>query len=157
MEEFLMGVIVVGVDGSKSSRAALEWAIAEAALRGSTLRAVHAWMIPAIGTADAPWALMGTADYLTIEPEEMEKAAADALDREVADAQSRAGTGVAIEHVVVDAPAGDAIVDAAKDAELIVVGSRGRGSIASLVLGSVSHHVAQHAACPVVIVREPRA
>jgi nucleotide-binding universal stress UspA family protein len=152
-----MGVIVVGVDGSKSSRAALEWAIAEATLRGSTLRAVHAWMIPAVGTAEAPWALMGTADYLTIEPEQMETAASEALDREVADAQAKAGAGVAIEHLVVDAPAGDAIVDAAKEAELIVVGTHGRGSIAALVLGSVSHHVVQHATCPVVIVREPRA
>ncbi len=152
-----MGVIVVGVDGSRSSRAALDWALAEAVLRGSTLRAVHAWMVPAVGTAEAPWALMGTADYLTIEPEELQQAAAEALDREVADAQAKVGGGIAIEHVVVDAPAADAIVDAAKDAELIVVGTHGRGSIASLVLGSVSHHVAQHASCPVVIVREPRA
>ena len=152
-----MGVIVVGVDGSKSSRAALEWALTEAALRGSTLRAVHAWMIPAVGTAEAPWALMGTADYLTIEPEQLEQAATEALDREVADARATAGAGVAVEHVVVDAPAAEAIVDASKDAELIVVGTHGRGSIASLVLGSVSHHVAQHATCPVVIVHEPRA
>ena len=44
----------------------------------------------------------------------------------------------------------EAITDASKDAELVVVGTRGHGAIASLVLGSVSHHVVQHAACPVV-------
>jgi nucleotide-binding universal stress UspA family protein len=152
-----MGVIVVGVDGSKSSRAALGWALAEAELRGSTLRAVHAWTMPAVGTAEAPWALMGTTDYLALEPDQLEKAASEALAREVADAQASAGASIAVEQVVADAPAADAIVEAADGAELIVVGTHGHGSIASLVLGSVSHHVAQHAPCPVVIVREPRA
>jgi nucleotide-binding universal stress UspA family protein len=152
-----MGVIVVGVDGSKSSRAALEWALAEAKLRGSTVRAVHAWMIPAVGTSEAPWALMGTSDYLNLDPSEIAKAASDALEREIADVQATAGTDVVIERQVVDSPAADAIVDASNDAELVVVGTRGHGSIASLVLGSVSHHVVQHATSPVVTVRAPSA
>jgi nucleotide-binding universal stress UspA family protein len=151
-----MGVIVVGVDGSKSSRAALDWALAEAALRGSSLRAVHAWTIPAIGASEAPWSLMSTSDYMELDPEQLAKAAGDALEHEIADAQATAGSGVVIERAVVDAPAADAIVDSAKDAELIVVGSHGRGAVASLLLGSVSQHVAKHASCPVVIVREPR-
>jgi nucleotide-binding universal stress UspA family protein len=152
-----MGVIVVGVDGSKSSRAALAWALAEAKLRGSTVRAVHAWMIPAVGTSEAPWALMGTQDYLNLDPNEIEKAAGDALEREIADVQATAGSDVVIERQVVDSPAAEAITDASKDAELVVVGTRGHGAIASLVLGSVSHHVVQHATCPVVTVREPGA
>jgi nucleotide-binding universal stress UspA family protein len=152
----LMGVIVVGVDGSKSSRAALDWALAEAALRGSSLRAVHAWSIPAIGTSEAPWSLMSTSDYMELDPDELATAAGDALEREIADAQGTAGSGIVIERAVVDAPAADAIVDSGKDAELIVVGSHGRGAVASLLLGSVSQHVAQHASCPVVIVRAPR-
>jgi nucleotide-binding universal stress UspA family protein len=152
-----MGVIVVGVDGSDSSRAALTWALAEARLRGSTVRAVHAWMIPAVGTGEAPWALMGTADYLELDPSEIAKAAGDALEREIADVQTTAGTDVVVERQVVDAPAADAIIDASVDAELVVVGTRGHGAIASLVLGSVSHHVVQHATCPVVTVRAPSA
>jgi nucleotide-binding universal stress UspA family protein len=152
-----MGVIVVGVDGSKSSRAALEWALAEAKLRGSTVRAVHAWMIPAVGTSEAPWALMGTQDYLNLDPNEIEKAAGDALEREISDVQATAGSDVVIERQVVDSPAAEAITDASKDAELVVVGTRGHGAIASLVLGSVSHHVVQHATCPVVTVRDPGA
>jgi nucleotide-binding universal stress UspA family protein len=152
-----MGVIVVGVDGSKSSRAALEWALAEAKLRGSSVRAVHAWMIPAVGTSEAPWALMGTQDYLNLDPNEIEKAASDALEREITDVQATAGSDVVIERQVVDSPAAEAITDASKDAELVVVGTRGHGAIASLVLGSVSHHVVQHATCPVVTVREPGA
>ncbi|MEO9174474.1 MAG: universal stress protein [Gaiellales bacterium] len=152
-----MGVIVVGVDGSKSSRVALEWALAEAKLRGSTLRAVHAWMIPAVGTSEAPWALMGTTDYLALDSSEIEKAAGDALEREISEVQAGAGSDVVIERQVVDSPAAQAIIDASKDAELVVVGTRGHGAIASLVLGSVSHHVVQHATCPVVTVREPGA
>jgi nucleotide-binding universal stress UspA family protein len=151
-----MGIIVVGVDGSKSSRAALEWALAEAKLRGSTVRAVHAWMIPAVGTSEAPWALMGTADYLELDSDQIAKAAGEALEREIAEVQATAGSDVVIEREVVDAPAADAIIDASKDAELVVVGTRGHGAIASLVLGSVSHHVVQHATSPVVTVRAPR-
>ena len=64
--------IVVGVDGSGSSRAALDWALAEAALRGSTIRAVHAWEIPALGTGEAPWALIPPGDYVDMSTGEIE-------------------------------------------------------------------------------------
>lgn len=150
-----MGIIVVGVDGSKSSRAALDWAVAEARLRGSSLRAVHAWMIPAIGASEAPWSLMATADYMELDPDRIEAAAGEALERELADAHGNEGGEVVVERQIVDAPAADAIVDASRDAELVVIGSRGRGSIKSLLLGSVSQHVVQHATCPVVVVRAP--
>jgi nucleotide-binding universal stress UspA family protein len=148
-----MGIIVVGVDGSASSRAALVWALAEARLRGSTLRAVHAWMIPAMGSGEAPWALIPPGNYVDVSADEIEKATHEALDREIAAVDGPAG--VAIERFVDEGPAADVIVDASKDAELVVVGSRGRGAIATLVLGSTSQQVIHQATCPVVVVRAP--
>lgn len=150
-----MGIIVVGLDGSAASRAALVWARSEAKLRGSTLRAVHAWMLPAVGTAEAPWALLPPGSYLDVSGDEIEKASADALEREID--ETAEGSDVTIERFVQEGPAADVIVDASKDAELIVVGTRGRGAIATLVLGSTSHHVVQHAHCPVVVVPAPAA
>jgi len=60
-----------------------------------------------------------------------------------------------IDRVVVESPAGPAIIENARDAELIVVGRRGRGTVKSLVLGSVSSYVVQHATCPVLVVQGP--
>ncbi len=149
-----MGIIVVGVDGSDNARAALVWALAEARLRGSTLRAVHAWMIPAMGSGEAPWALVPPATYVDVSVDEIEKATHEALEREIADVEP--DPGIAIERHVEEGPAADVIVEASADAELVVVGTRGRGAIATLVLGSTSQHVIQHAGCPVVVVRAPR-
>lgn len=150
-----MGIIVVGVDGSDSSRAALEWALAEAKLRGSTLRAVHAWMIPSLGTGEAPWAVMPPESYVDFSVEQVEKATHEALDRELS--ELGADPGIAIERFVSEGPAADVIVDASIDAELVVVGTRGRGAIKTLLLGSTSQHVIQHAKCPVVVVTAPGA
>ena len=150
-----MGIIVVGVDGSDSSRAALEWALAEAKLRGSTLRAVHAWMIPALGTGEAPWAMMPPDSYVDFSADEIEKATHEALDRELAEVGS--DPGLAVERFVSEGPAADVIVDASVDAELVVMGTRGRGAIKTLLLGSTSQHVIQHATCPVVVVSAPAA
>jgi nucleotide-binding universal stress UspA family protein len=150
-----MGIIVVGVDGSDSSRAALEWALAEAKLRGSTLRAVHAWMIPALGTGEAPWAMMPPDSYVDFSADEIEKATHEALDRELAEVGP--DPGLAVERFVSEGPAADVIVDASADAELVVVGTRGRGAIKTLLLGSTSQHVIQHSKCPVVVVSAPDA
>jgi nucleotide-binding universal stress UspA family protein len=142
-----MGIIVVGLDGSRASRAALAWSLAEARLRGSTVRAVHAWMIPAMGSGDA---LIPPGSYIDVSADEIEKAAHEALEREIEEANAEAG--VTVERYVEEGPAGDVILDASKDAELIVVGTRGRGAIATLVLGSTSRHVVHHAKRPVVVV-----
>jgi nucleotide-binding universal stress UspA family protein len=150
-----MGIIVVGVDGSDSSRAALAWALAEAGLRGASLRAVHAWMLPAMGTGEAPWALIPPGSYVDVNADEIEKATHEALDREIAEVKGPAG--VAVERFVAEGPAADVIVEASADAELIVVGTRGRGAIATLVLGSTSQHVIHNAKCPVVVVPAPGA
>jgi nucleotide-binding universal stress UspA family protein len=150
-----MGIIVVGVDGSDSSRAALAWALAEARLRGSSVRAVHAWMLPAMGAGEAPWALIPPGSYVDVNTEEIENATHEALDREIAEVQGP--PGVAIEPFVAEGPAADVIVEASSDADLIVVGTRGRGAIATLVLGSTSQHVIHNAKCPVVVVPAPDA
>ena len=171
-----MGIIVVGVDGSDASRAALAWTLAEARLRGSTVRAVHAWQIPAMGSGEAPWAMIPPGSYVDVAADDIEKAAHEALDREIEEVNADPGVtveryveegpaadviveaskdaelGVTIERYVEEGPAADVIVDASKDAELVVVGTRGRGAIATLVLGSTSQHVIHHARRPVVVV-----
>jgi nucleotide-binding universal stress UspA family protein len=135
--------IVVGVDGSDSARPALQWAIEEATLRHASVDAVHAWHVPyVLGYPNtAP-------PFLT----EVEAAARDTVNAAVA---AEGETGVPIETITVMDAAATALIDASKGADLVVVGSRGRGGFASLVLGSVSHHVAQHASCPVVVIRQP--
>jgi nucleotide-binding universal stress UspA family protein len=145
--------IVVGIDGSKESRLALRWALEEAKLRGATLRVVHTWSLPHTGagpgTAMQPQALTQAIDDDRV-------AAADLIDSELAAAGIDRG-GVTIEPVVVEGPAASALLAESESAELIVVGSRGRGGFKGLLLGSVSHQTAQHASCPVVIVRHDSA
>jgi nucleotide-binding universal stress UspA family protein len=140
-----LGKIVVGVDGSPGSREALRFAVEEARLRDATLVAVFAWSIPFI--ADVPSGLLPEllADF--------REDAANVLDEAIAEVDA---SGVEVERVVAERPAGGALVDAAKDAELLVVGSRGRGGFKGLLLGSVSQQCAHHASCPVVIVPHHR-
>jgi len=137
-------VCVVGVDGSPEGAAALRFALEESRLRGITLRVVCAWEASAgayVGEAFTP-----TADaYL-----EGERHAADVL-RTAIDNLAPDAT-LSVEAVAVEGHPATVLVEQAHDAELLVVGSRGRGGAKSLVLGSTSLSVAQHAPCPVVIV-----
>lgn len=141
-----MARIVVGVDGSEESRAALRWALEEARLRGAALTAVYAWSYPMVpGRGIAPAALAVPAGVLRQEAEELVESAAAEVGGEEA--------GVTLRCVAVEGPPTDVLVEASKDADLLVVGSHGRGDVAGLLLGSVSRHCAHHAWCPVVIVR----
>jgi nucleotide-binding universal stress UspA family protein len=143
------GVIVVGVDTPETSGDAIRWAADEARLRGSSLRPVHAWIyVPSQSTADPAFSGVMPVDVIDVMRVERE-AAEQALKAAVA---SLAGD-VPVEPLLVEDAAKDALVEASKTADLVVVGSHGRGGIASALLGSVSRHVAQHAHCPVVIVR----
>jgi len=74
-----MGIIVVGVDGSGNSRGALDWALNEARLRGSSVRAVHAWEIPVVGTGEAPWALAPPPSYIELSANEIEQNTRDLI------------------------------------------------------------------------------
>jgi nucleotide-binding universal stress UspA family protein len=139
------GRIVVGVDGSDSSRAALAWAVRQAALTGAGVDAVTAWQIPAA---------YGYGYTMADAIPELEKAAGQTLDEAVAEAAMRA-PDVPIQRVLVPDNAARALLDRAKGADLLVVGSRGHGGFAEALLGSVSQHAVHYAECPVVIVRGP--
>ncbi len=139
---------MIGVDGSDVAKEALQYGLHEASIRGTRVRAVHAWMPSQMMPATGP-GMVAPIDFTPYRTahEELLRATVEAVAGEKADL---------IERVVVEAPAGPAIIDNAADAELIVVGRRGRGAVTSLVLGSVSSYVVQHASCPVLVVQAPR-
>jgi nucleotide-binding universal stress UspA family protein len=137
------GRVVVGVDGSDSSGRALRWALAEARLRHARVDVVHAWQPPYI--VPAPYAGMA------LDPEPVEKVARELLDRLV-DAEELGRQPVPVERIAVRGTAARAVLDTAQGADLVVLGSRGLGGFAGLILGSVTHHVAHHASCPLVVV-----
>ena len=150
------GRIVVGVDGSEASSQALSWALAEARLRGDTVVAHHAWTAPYPAPTALPGAMLAPVEAGTAVEGGMTEALRKGAEDLLAQAVSRAGGAeVTIEQRLVEAPAATALIEAAKDAELLVVGSRGHGGFTGLLLGSVSQQVANHAPCPVVIVRAP--
>jgi nucleotide-binding universal stress UspA family protein len=146
-------MIVVGVDGSPGGLEALRWALMEASLRGAALRVVHAWMVPLIDALPEPWAIgsrpLGPSDDEV--HEHLEAAARSVLDASLAEASSMA-PGLEIHGELVEARPAAALLAAAEDADLLVVGSRGRGGFAALLLGSVSAQCVHHAPCPVVVV-----
>jgi nucleotide-binding universal stress UspA family protein len=142
-----MNVIVVGVDNSDGAKAALSFAHEEARLRGAALRAVHAWRFGYIGYTG----FEGAVPAMGGDIRELRTAAAAALDAALREAIPDAGD-VKIEQHVVEGAAAAVLVDESQHADLLV-GSRGHGGFAQLLLGSVSQQCAHHAACPVVIVR----
>jgi nucleotide-binding universal stress UspA family protein len=134
--------IVVGVDGSEAARTALSWALEEGRLRHAAVDVVHAWQMPYVN--GYPFVI---AD---LQPGEFEENAQELLDSTVGGVDT---TGVtAIEPILACDSAAQALLDRAKDADLLVVGSRGRGGFAGLLLGSVSQKVLHHATCPVVVI-----
>lgn len=140
------GTIVVGIDGSPESIAALRWAVADAELRGDDVRAVYAWRRPLTTSfGHSPTSLHVPTEKLR---EEAETLLASFVSEVIGDAESVAVSLVAVEGV----PA-DVLVEASRDADLLVVGSRSLGLIGNLLLGSVSHRCAREAACSVVIIR----
>jgi nucleotide-binding universal stress UspA family protein len=146
--------IVVGVDGSAPSKAALRWAAAEAKLRSARLVAVHAWsFLPPAPMAEPGMMPMPAIDYAGALEAERDAVEAE-LESILADTFPE-GEPVPIERRLVESGAGEAIEEAARDADLVVVGSRGRSGLTAALLGSVSKHVLHHVACPVVVVKAP--
>lgn len=139
-----MTTIVVGVDGSEGSVRALRYALAQAKTSGADVKAVTAWHIPAL-VYDAGW----TAPPLDVEG--FPKFAQAGLDNALSEAEA-ATSGVKVTTEVHKGQAADVLIEEAKDADLLVVGSRGLGGFRGLLLGSVSQQCAQHSSCPVVIV-----
>jgi len=136
------GPVVVGIDGSPVSEAALAFAFDAAAVRGVALVAVHAWSPTAVDKALEP-----VMDWDAVADEE------EAVLAERLSGWGQKYPQVTVRRSVVRDGAARALVDASRGAQLVVVGSRGRGEAAGLFLGSVSHGVLHAAHCPVAIVR----
>lgn len=139
--------IVVGVDGSDGSVAALRWAVAEAALRGAVVEAVNAYHVPYVGAASVM--------PLMLDPEEFEASARAVLGKVVAGVDASALVQPIVE-LVVEGPASMVLVEAGRRASMLVVGARGHGGLAGMLLGSVSRQVTEHATVPVVVVPKER-
>jgi nucleotide-binding universal stress UspA family protein len=139
--------IVVGIDGSDHAKEALRWALDEARLRGASLEVVHTWFLPAYTGYGYTAAL--------IEPQGLIDAATETLEKTV-DEVCGSARDVQVERKVVQGAAAEVLATEAAGADLLVVGSRGHGGFAGLLLGSVSQQCAHHAPCPVVIVRAVR-
>ncbi|MBA2324077.1 MAG: universal stress protein [Pseudonocardiales bacterium] len=157
--------VVVGVDGSLSSRDALRWAVRQAALLGGEVHAVTAWR------SQAPYGhapVDSDVDFATQAGKMLEEVVAETLrQREPAKVAELVGKQLAevvaetlgatppvpvLERVVEGHPA-EVLVEASREAELLVVGSHGHGAFTGMLLGSVSQHSVQHATCPVVVIR----
>jgi nucleotide-binding universal stress UspA family protein len=146
-----MNAVVVGVDHSPGAKAALIFGEKEARLRGATVRAVHAWQYGYIGYTG----LEGGMPALGGDINELHAAAEAALEASVREALP--DSDVEIERRTIQGVPAAVLVDESRDADLLVVGSRGHGGFVGLLLGSVSQQCAHHAECPVVIVHAKRA
>ena len=141
--------IIVGVDGSSASRAAVDWAARDAALRGRPLTIVHVGPTEKAGAwIDVPvtegyWAACERRGHQILD--EAVKVATEALGPEAS---------VPVEQRLVFDGAVPTLVDMSKDADLLVVGCRGLGALARLLLGSVSRGLIHHAHCPVAVIHE---
>jgi nucleotide-binding universal stress UspA family protein len=143
-----MNVIVVGVDHSAGARDALRFALDEARLRQATLRTVHAWQFGYMGATGMEGFLPAVGGDLR----DFRDTAEAELDATLREAVPDAGE-VKVERRVVEGAPAAVLLEESRDADLLVVGSRGHGGFAQLMLGSVSQQCAHHARCPVVIVR----
>lgn len=138
--------IVVGVDGSASSLAALRWAVHQAELTGGTVDAIVAWQMPSSMTG------FGFAPVAVADGSEMEQTAQRALDHAVRQVVGPEG-GPVVRRLVVEGFPAPVLLGASAGADLLVLGSRGRGGFSGALLGSVGQHCVRHARCPVVIIR----
>jgi nucleotide-binding universal stress UspA family protein len=137
------GAIVVGVDGSDCSKAALVWAVRQARLTGAKLRVMMAWHMPTM--------VYGPGMVFPPAVESMQDAQ-KLLEEEIVGVVG-ANSPISFSATVVEGSAAQVLLDEANDAALLVVGSRGHGGFAGMLLGSVSQHCVSHARCPVAVVK----
>ncbi|MGY1607534.1 MULTISPECIES: universal stress protein [unclassified Geodermatophilus] len=140
--------VLVGVDGSAESVAAMRFAAAEARLRGAELHVVHAWTDTVSGYGGPPWAVPETT---------LREQADGTLRRAVHDAWDGEAPGVQLRAEILEGVEWDVLTEVADSADLLVVGSRGRTAWSGLLLGSVSLRCIAYSPCPVAVVRSPRA
>jgi len=141
-----MSGIFVGVDGSTHSQKALDWAMREAGIRHAPLTVITVHEVAASG-----WG--GSLEFPADEVmrEEARKGVQEAVDQTAAQLGGAAPTEILVQAQI-GQPA-PLLIEASKGADLLVVGSRGSGGFSRLLLGSVSTQVAEHAQCPVTIIR----
>ncbi|MEN9645802.1 MAG: hypothetical protein RL238_2471 [Actinomycetota bacterium] len=139
-----LGRIAVGVDGSECGDQALVWAAEEAQRCGAELLLVHGWTYPYNGPRNGA---TEARDDMKLDAMRM----LEACSRRVKDLAPE----LRVHSIISEQSPAKAIIDAGKEADLLVVGSRGHGGFAALLLGSVSRTVLQHSAVPVVVVRRP--
>ena len=137
--------IVAGVDGSPGSRAALVWAAAEAAEHGASLVAVNVW----------EHTLLPPAGSVSVSERYVQDPSQRTADELVAVIKEELGADppVPVQPRVKQGRAAKVLIEESADADLLVVGQRGQGGFAELLLGSVSQHVTAYAKCSVVVVR----
>jgi nucleotide-binding universal stress UspA family protein len=141
--------IVVGVDGSAGAMNALVWALDEGARAGAAVEVVNAWQPPMVVS---PVGIPGR----PLETTEFEAHARHVVAASIKTAEEACTRDCGpVSGIAVEGHAGAVLTDASRHADLLVVGSRGLGGFKSLLLGSVSHQIVQHAPCPVVIHRAP--
>jgi nucleotide-binding universal stress UspA family protein len=136
--------IVVGVDGSPESMGALEWAYDEAIVSGAELTVVHAWIYPYTVSHNS---MREIRKPLELEAARELQSSLDSLGKKLTDG------AVVLHSTLSENTPAEALVQEAIGADLIVVGSRGRGGLRSVLLGSVSHMVVYNAQCPVAVIR----
>jgi nucleotide-binding universal stress UspA family protein len=141
--------IVVGIDGSEAAKNALRWALEEARLRSAKIVAVHAWEAPPAMPDPGPAPGFDLGGILPEVEEAGERLVKAVVEEVVGD-----DSDVTVEPVAIQGPAASVLVEAARDADMLVVGSRGHGGFTALLLGSVSQQLAHHAPCPLLIHRE---
>jgi len=141
--------IVVGIDGSPQSRAALDWATHEAERAGGEIDAVFAY------DSGLAWIDVGS-QYEAVIVEHAAERAKQELHRALDDQANERPSPVVVHPLVVEGEPARVLVELAREADLLVVGTRGRGGFAGLLLGSVSQRCAERSPCPVVVVPAPR-
>ena len=147
--------IIVGVDGSSVSKLAVDWAARDAAMRNIALTVVNVQDPPMLLTKPTPYSFGGgmsmAPGYLEWQQEAGRKILNDAL-KTVEDATK--GSPIEVTSEMVNGPAVRTLVDLSKEAQLVVIGSRGRGALARVLLGSVSTGLVHHAHCPVAVIHD---
>ena len=145
-----MAGIIVGVDGSPGAHRALDWAMKQAADQHAHLTVVTVHEVPVNGWTGNPYILGADVPEL----EKTRQAAEEAVSKAAVRLSESRPESVTI-HAVNGFPA-EELIQASRDADLLVVGSRGAGGFTRLMMGSVSNQVVHHAHCPVVVVPDKR-
>jgi nucleotide-binding universal stress UspA family protein len=140
----LSSIVLVGVDGSPESGAALNYAVAEANRRGARLRVVSTYF--------PEYAVHGHTEPLTASEPAIEINVEAQIRRMVEEALA-GDAPPPVEIVVAAGPAAGVLIDKSREVDVLVLGHRGRGGFASMLLGSVSMQCVLHAHCPVIVVR----